>query len=409
MSTVSRATTVLPISLPHGVFRCREAFGRIRRGRRRSAGWAMARTRRSTLVSPIPGVRVFDGTVALVHRLRTAGVRTAVFSASRNAAQVLEAAGVGELFRVRTDGLVAERLGLPGKPDPATLVHTAIELDAEPERTVVIEDAEAGVAAGRSGGFGLVIGIDRTGHPERLARAGADIVTGDAGGIRIRGGFRRLSEIADALVCWPSIADGAEDERAAVLLDFDGTISDIMPDPGAAVPIPGVRDTLARLATECPVAVISGRGLDDLRTRVGVDGIWYAGSHGFELLAPDGTRHVHDVGCAIGSGGCRVLAPPPALWGAVVRCSRGNPAATDERKVSDSISTPARDIGIRTPAPGPTMPDWRWPTTCGTTIRPPGTGLSWPNAVPNYSWRSLVSGPIARPMIRSTIAITSEA
>ncbi|WP_038554390.1 trehalose-phosphatase [Nocardia nova] len=242
------------------------------------------------------GVRVFDGTVALVHRLRAAGVRTAVFSASRHAGQVLEAAGLGELFGVRVDGLVAERLGLPGKPDPATLLHAAAELDTEPERTVVVEDAEAGVTAGRSGGFGLVIGIDRTGRPERLSRAGADIVVADAANIRVRGGFRRLSEIADALVCWPSIADTIEDEHVAVLLDFDGTISDIVPDPGAAVPIAGVRRTLARLAAQCPVAVISGRGLDDLRTRVGVDGIWYAGSHGFELLAPDGTRHTHDAG-----------------------------------------------------------------------------------------------------------------
>lgn len=242
------------------------------------------------------GVPVFATTVALVRRLRAAGVRTAVFSASRNAAQVLDAAGLGDLFAVRVDGVVAEELALPGKPDPATMVLATQRLGAEPERTVVVEDAEAGVSAGRRGGFGLVIGIERGADPDRLLCTGADVVVADADEIRVRSGFRRLSEIADALAWWPSIADAVEDEHVAVLLDFDGTISEIVPDPDAAIPIEGVRATLAALAARCPVAVISGRGLEDLRTRVGVEGIWYAGSHGFELVAPDGTEHVHEGG-----------------------------------------------------------------------------------------------------------------
>ncbi|WP_040723424.1 trehalose-phosphatase [Nocardia veterana] len=242
------------------------------------------------------GVPVFDTTVALVRRLRAAGVRAAVFSASRNAARVLDAAGLGDLFAVRVDGRAAEELGLPGKPDPATLVLAAARLGAEPERTVVVEDAEAGVSAGRRGGFGLVIGIDRMRDPDRLLRTGADTVVADAGDIRVRSGFRRLSEVADALACWPSIADAVEDERVAVLMDFDGTISEIVAEPDAAEPIEGVRATLAALAERCPVAVLSGRGLADLRARVGVEGIWYAGSHGFELMGPDGAEYIHDAG-----------------------------------------------------------------------------------------------------------------
>ncbi|WP_227981992.1 trehalose-phosphatase [Nocardia spumae] len=242
------------------------------------------------------GVPVFDTTVALVHRLRAAGVRTAVFSASRNAARILEAAGIGDLFAVRVDGVVAEELGLAGKPDPATLVLAAARLEAEPERTVVVEDAEAGVAAGRRGGFGLVVGIDRTGDTDRLADYGADVVVDDAARVDVRSGFQRLSEVPDALECWPSIVDVVEGERVAVLLDFDGTVSDIVADPNAAVPVVGVRDALAGLAKCCPVAIVSGRDLDDLRERVGVQGIWYAGSHGFELTDPDGAVHVHDAG-----------------------------------------------------------------------------------------------------------------
>ncbi|MBF6182232.1 trehalose-phosphatase [Nocardia otitidiscaviarum] len=239
------------------------------------------------------GVRVFDGTVALIRRLHAAGLGTAVFSASRNAAEVLAAAGLAELFEVRVDGLEAERLGLAGKPDPAMLLEAAYRLGAEPERTVVLEDAEAGVAAGRRGGFGLVIGVDRGGHADRLREQGADTVVVDASDVLLRSGFRRVSELPDALRSWSRITDLLDTGKAAVLLDFDGTLSDIVPDPAAAQPVEGARAVLAELAAACPVAVVSGRALEDLRARVGVDGLWYAGSHGFELMAPDGTRHVH--------------------------------------------------------------------------------------------------------------------
>ncbi|MFI5783107.1 HAD family hydrolase [Nocardia sp. NPDC051570] len=131
------------------------------------------------------GVPAFASTVALVRRLRVAGIGTAIFSASRNCAQVLAAAGIGDLFAVRVDGVVAESLGLAGKPDPAMLVEAARRLGADPERTVVVEDAEAGVAAGRRGGFGLVIGVDRVGHADRLAAGGADLVVADLAAVEI--------------------------------------------------------------------------------------------------------------------------------------------------------------------------------------------------------------------------------
>ena len=125
------------------------------------------------------GVTRFESTVELVVRLQLNGLRTAVFSASRNCRPVLQAAGLGELFEARVDGVVAAELGLPGKPDPAVLLEATRRLDAEPERTVVVEDAQAGVQAGRRGGFGLVIGIDREGVAEQLREHGADIVVDD--------------------------------------------------------------------------------------------------------------------------------------------------------------------------------------------------------------------------------------
>lgn len=125
------------------------------------------------------GVEAFGSTVELVHRLQAAGVGTAVFSASRNCRRVLDAAELGDLFPVRVDGEVAAALGLPGKPDPAVLLEAARRLGADPGRTVVVEDAEAGVEAGRRGGFALVVGVDRVGHAARLREKGADVVVTD--------------------------------------------------------------------------------------------------------------------------------------------------------------------------------------------------------------------------------------
>ncbi|MGY2039893.1 trehalose-phosphatase [Nocardia gipuzkoensis] len=241
------------------------------------------------------GVRVFASTADLVRRLNAAGIGTGVFSASKHCVQVLTAAGVADLFAVRVDGNDAEQMRLPGKPDPAMLFATARRLGAQPDRTVVVEDAEAGVAAGRNGGFALVIGVDRKAKTDRLLARGADVVVDDLGRVRLRGGFRRMSELSDVIECWPRIADLLSTEKVAVLIDFDGTLADIVPDPATAKLVDGAATALRELAAECPVAVISGRDLADLRDRVGVAGIWYAGSHGFDLMAPDGTRHVHDV------------------------------------------------------------------------------------------------------------------
>ncbi len=125
------------------------------------------------------GVDIYPSTVALIRRLRALGLRTAVVSASRNCREVLQATRLDRLFDVRVDGQDTAASGLRGKPAPDTFLEAARRLGTSPERTIVIEDAIAGVAAGRAGGFGLVIGIDRTGHGTALEDAGADIVVAD--------------------------------------------------------------------------------------------------------------------------------------------------------------------------------------------------------------------------------------
>jgi beta-phosphoglucomutase family hydrolase len=125
------------------------------------------------------GIRVYEGSVRFVRAARDAGLRRAVVSASANCREVLEAGGIADLFEARIDGLVAEREHLRGKPAPDTFLAAARRLEVAPEHGAVFEDALAGVEAGRAGGFGFVVGVDRADQAAALRAHGADtVVTG---------------------------------------------------------------------------------------------------------------------------------------------------------------------------------------------------------------------------------------
>lgn len=124
-------------------------------------------------------VEVFASTVKLIHRLKEAGIKVAVISASRNANEVLRAAGVEDLFDARVDGLDAERLHLRGKPEPDVFCEAVHLLGTEPSRSIVIEDALAGVQAACAGDFALIIGLNRDNQEDLLKGHGADIVVND--------------------------------------------------------------------------------------------------------------------------------------------------------------------------------------------------------------------------------------
>jgi beta-phosphoglucomutase family hydrolase len=127
----------------------------------------------------LQGVEVFEASVALVQELRTRGRRVAVVTSSKNCEAVLQAAGIQNLFEARVDGNVAAAKKLAGKPPSETYQEAARMLGTLPEQAVLIEDAISGVQAGRTGGFGLVIGVARSVDPEVLRQNGADIVVRD--------------------------------------------------------------------------------------------------------------------------------------------------------------------------------------------------------------------------------------
>ncbi|MFI1191726.1 beta-phosphoglucomutase family hydrolase [Micromonospora sp. NPDC020750] len=127
------------------------------------------------------GVEVYPGSVTYLKATADAGLRRAVVSASANCRQVVAAAGLEPLLEARVDGVVARERGLRGKPHPDTFLAGAKLLGVEPARAAVFEDALAGVAAGRAGGFGYVVGVDRVGQAEELRAHGADVVVTDLG------------------------------------------------------------------------------------------------------------------------------------------------------------------------------------------------------------------------------------
>ena len=180
--------------------------------------------------------------------------------------------------RLRDAGVRVDR------SDAAAFVESANRLAVRPGRCAVVASTQAGVTAARAGGFALVVAIDSTGA---LDCRGADTVVKDVREIGVRTGDRRMSELPDGL----QALDLTTERQPAVFYDFDGTLSEIVEDPDSARLVDGAADAMTSLSAACPVAILSGRDLADVRERIGLPGLWYAGSHGFELTGPDGTHH----------------------------------------------------------------------------------------------------------------------
>jgi beta-phosphoglucomutase family hydrolase len=125
------------------------------------------------------GIAPYPGSLRYLDHVEGEGKHVAVVSSSRNAREVLDAAGLTPRFEVVTDGLVAAAEHIPGKPAPDMFLDAAHRLGVEPARAVVIEDAVSGVAAGHAGHFGLVVGVDRGAGHDALREHGADVVVND--------------------------------------------------------------------------------------------------------------------------------------------------------------------------------------------------------------------------------------
>ncbi len=240
------------------------------------------------------GVEVYEDATRFIDKLKRHAIMTAVVSSSKNCVPVLEAARLKEVFDAKIDGVDSEQLGLEGKPQPDIFLKAAERLSTPPDRAVVVEDAVAGVQAAKAGRFHQVIGIDRKGRTQQLRDNGADVVIESFDGMEVAASDGPVGgdgpEVLDAGECAKRVEQAAEGRPLAMFLDYDGTLTPIVSRPDLARLSDRIRQTVARLAQECTVGIISGRDLQDVQEKARIDGIVYAGSHGFDIEGPGGMR-----------------------------------------------------------------------------------------------------------------------
>ncbi|AQT68450.1 putative glycosyl hydrolase [Anaerohalosphaera lusitana] len=235
------------------------------------------------------GAKVYPDAKKLVTALRNNGIAVAVISASKNSKPVLEAAGVIDLFDTSVDGNDARRQNLKGKPEPDVFIEAAKRLNTTPDRSIVVEDAIAGVQAGAQGKFATVIGVARNTDPDSLSSQGADIVVTTLDELTTAPAKNAaVADPMDPAECAQKISDRAGTRKPAVFLDYDGTLTPIVEHPEDATLSPEMADALIELNKHCTVAIVSGRDLADVRSMVNLDQLIYAGSHGFDIQGPHG-------------------------------------------------------------------------------------------------------------------------
>ena len=245
------------------------------------------------------GATVFDSSVTFINDLISQDFKTAIVSSSKNCLTILKMTGLTHLFQTRVDGIVSERTGLKGKPNPDIFTTAADNLKVDPARAIVVEDAISGVQAGAAGNFGLTLGVDRTGDPKSLLNNGADIVVPDLEYITVAKGDvpeKTVRDLPNAMTCWDGIAGALEGKELAIFLDYDGTLTPIVARPELAVMSDKMRAIVTELSKHCTLAIVSGRDRKDVEDLVKIDSLIFAGSHGFDIRGPAGLAIQSEVG-----------------------------------------------------------------------------------------------------------------
>ena len=194
------------------------------------------------------------------------------------------------------DGVDLAKLNIPGKPAPDMFLEAARQLGVEPPRTVVVEDAVSGVEAAKTGSFGMVIGISRLDNKNDLLKYGAHVVVNDASEISVEQNAKASPELASAINNFREIKKLAAEKRVAIFLDYDGTLTPIVDTPDKAILSPETRKVVIGLSKHCPLGIISGRDMQNVKNLVGIDSLIYAGSHGFEITGPSGIKELSSKG-----------------------------------------------------------------------------------------------------------------
>lgn len=234
------------------------------------------------------GVKPYKDAIAFIKSLKKHEIKIAVISASRSCQKILQMANIIDLFDVIVGGKEVKKLHLKGKPDPAIFLEAVRRLEVKPEESAGIEDAQAGIKAIQAGGFGLNIGVDRSGKcASKFKKSGAHMVIKNFKEVsyeKIVSYFIRLPVYA--MQCFDDIKLQLNKKQVFICLDYDGTLTPIVDTPSLAIISSKMQTLLEEISQQCPVAIISGRQLTDIAARVGVEAIYYAGNHGLEISKP---------------------------------------------------------------------------------------------------------------------------
>lgn len=244
------------------------------------------------------GAETYDDAVKKIRSWKENGLKTAVVTSSKNGKLVLETAGIEDLFDVRIDGITAQKRELKGKPNPDIFVEATKELDVSPEISALFEDAISGVQSGSNGNFALVVGVARNENRKELSENGADVVIESFENFDLLNDEELQEHFANPA---PPLSDEfskieqAMDNRIPVLfLDYDGTLTPIVNRPEAAVISDEMKEMLKKCADKFKVAAVSGRDMDDLKDKIKLKNLIYAGSHGFRISGPDDLYKEHE-------------------------------------------------------------------------------------------------------------------
>lgn len=196
------------------------------------------------------GVEVYPSTVRFLEQLKKDNIRIGVASSSKNAKSVLEAAGLMHFVETRVDGVVSAETGLNGKPAPDIFLTAAKNLGVDINKTIVVEDAVSGVQAGKTGNFGLVLGLAREDNNEALKANGADIVINDLEEItldEINEWFIKGIENDNWELSYSDYDPGKEKSREALLTVGNGYFG-----------TRGAMEETSACSTNCPGTYIAG-------------------------------------------------------------------------------------------------------------------------------------------------------
>jgi len=244
------------------------------------------------------GVETYRNAVKKLKQWRDLGLKTAIVSSSKNCEKIIKRVGIDKLFDVRIDGVVAEQRHLKGKPNPDIFIEAAKYLNISPENGVVFEDAISGVEAGQRGHFGLVVGVNRFNNGDALLANGADIIINNFADLDLFDNpmIAEYFDIPKPLIFTQKtdIFKSISASKPVFFLDYDGTLTPIVSRPEDAKISPEMKQTLKELADNFTVAIITGRDTKDIQNLVQLDNLIYAGSHGYDIIGPDGMKKEHE-------------------------------------------------------------------------------------------------------------------